>query len=68
MGTALDAQPPKEIATTELPIEYYDFIVVDGAIARSTIVARRARIFRCLSDRLTATPSKQTFGFFKKIS
>lgn len=68
MGAALDAQPPKEIRyNTNFPIEYYDFIVVDEC-HRSIYNLWRGVLeyFDAFLIGLTATPSKQTFGFFKK--
>lgn len=68
MGTALDAQPPKEIRyNPNFPIEYYDFIVVDEC-HRSIYNLWRGVLeyFDAFLIGLTATPSKQTFGFFKK--
>ena len=68
MGTALDKQPPKEIRyNPNFPIEYYDFIVVDEC-HRSIYNLWRGVLeyFDAFLIGLTATPSKQTFGFFKK--
>jgi len=68
MGAALDAQPPKEIRyNPNFPIEYYDFIVVDEC-HRSIYNLWRGVLeyFDAFLIGLTATPSKQTFGFFKK--
>ena len=68
MDAALDAQPPKEIRyNPNFPIEYYDFIVVDEC-HRSIYNLWRGVLeyFDAFLIGLTATPSKQTFGFFKK--
>lgn len=68
MGAALDSQPPKEIRyNPNFPIEYYDFIVVDEC-HRSIYNLWRGVLeyFDAFLIGLTATPSKQTFGFFKK--
>ncbi len=68
LGAALDAQPPKEIRyNPNFPIEYYDFIVVDEC-HRSIYNLWRGVLeyFDAFLIGLTATPSKQTFGFFKK--
>ncbi len=68
MGAVLDSQPPKEIRyNPNFPIEYYDFIVVDEC-HRSIYNLWRGVLeyFDAFLIGLTATPSKQTFGFFKK--
>jgi type I restriction enzyme, R subunit len=68
MGAALDSQPPKEIRyNPNFPIEYYDFIIVDEC-HRSIYNLWRGVLeyFDAFLIGLTATPSKQTFGFFKK--
>ena len=68
MGTALDSQPPKEIRyNPNFAIEYYDFIIVDEC-HRSIYNLWRGVLeyFDAFLIGLTATPSKQTFGFFKK--
>ncbi|HLO17516.1 MAG TPA: DEAD/DEAH box helicase family protein, partial [Anaerolineales bacterium] len=68
MGTALDSQPPKEIRyNPTFPIEYYNFIIVDEC-HRSIYNLWRGVLeyFDAFLIGLTATPSKQTFGFFKK--
>lgn len=66
MGATLDQQPPKEIRyNPNFPIEYYDFIVVDEC-HRSIYNLWRGVLeyFDAFLIGLTATPSKQTFGFF----
>jgi type I restriction enzyme R subunit len=68
MGAALDQQPPKEIRyNSNFPIEYYDFIVVDEC-HRSIYNLWRGVLeyFDAFLIGLTATPSKQTFGFFNQ--
>ncbi len=68
MGAALDAQPPKEVRYNPvLPIETYDFIVVDEC-HRSIYNLWRGVLeyFDAFLIGLTATPSKQTFGFFNQ--
>ncbi len=68
MGTTLDQQPPKEIRyNPNFPIEYYDFIVVDEC-HRSIYNLWRGVLeyFDAFLIGLTATPSKQTFGFFNQ--
>ncbi len=68
MGAALDSQPPKEIRyNPNFPIEYYDFIVVDEC-HRSIYNLWRGVLeyFDAFLIGLTATPSKQTFGFFNQ--
>ncbi len=67
-GAALDSQPPKEIRyNPNFPIEYYDFIVVDEC-HRSIYNLWRGVLeyFDAFLIGLTATPSKQTFGFFNQ--
>jgi type I restriction enzyme R subunit len=68
MGAALDAQPPKEVRyDPALPIETYDFIIVDEC-HRSIYNLWRGVLdyFDAFLIGLTATPSKQTFGFFNQ--
>jgi type I restriction enzyme R subunit len=68
MGGTLDQQPPKEIRyNPNFPIEYYDFIVVDEC-HRSIYNLWRGVLeyFDAFLIGLTATPSKQTFGFFNQ--
>jgi len=68
MGAALDSQPPKEIRyNPNFPIEYYDFIIVDEC-HRSIYNLWRGVLeyFDAFLIGLTATPSKQTFGFFNQ--
>jgi type I restriction enzyme R subunit len=68
VGTALDSKAPKEVRyNPNLPIEYYDFIVVDEC-HRSIYNLWRGVLeyFDAFLIGLTATPSKQTFGFFNQ--
>jgi type I restriction enzyme R subunit len=68
VGVALDAQPPKEVRyNPSIPIETYDFIVVDEC-HRSIYNLWRGVLeyFDAFLIGLTATPSKQTFGFFNQ--
>jgi len=68
IGAALDAQPPKELRyNPSIPIETYDFIVVDEC-HRSIYNLWRGVLeyFDAFLIGLTATPSKQTFGFFNQ--
>ncbi len=68
MGAALDKQPPKEVRyNPAIPIETYDFIVVDEC-HRSIYNLWRGVLeyFDAFLIGLTATPSKQTFGFFNQ--
>ena len=68
MGAALDRQPPKEVHyNPAIPIETYDFIVVDEC-HRSIYNLWRGVLeyFDAFLIGLTATPSKQTFGFFNQ--
>jgi type I restriction enzyme R subunit len=68
LGAALDAGPPKEIRyNPNFPIEYYDFIIVDEC-HRSIYNLWRGVLeyFDAFLIGLTATPSKQTFGFFNQ--
>jgi type I restriction enzyme R subunit len=68
MGAALDSQPPKEIRyNPNIPIEYYDFIIVDEC-HRSIYNLWRGVLeyFDAYLIGLTATPSRQTLGFFNQ--
>jgi len=68
MGAALDAQPPREVHyNSAIPIETYDFIVVDECHRSIYNLWRGAlEYFDAFLIGLTATPSKQTFGFFNQ--
>jgi type I restriction enzyme R subunit len=68
MGATLDTQPPREVHyNPAIPIETYDFIVVDEC-HRSIYNLWRGVLeyFDAFLIGLTATPSKQTFGFFNQ--
>lgn len=75
---SLEAQPlarlaavfgdkPREVAYNDyLPIEYFDFVVIDECHRSIYNVWRQVlEYFDAYLIGLTATPSKQTFGFFK---
>jgi type I restriction enzyme R subunit len=67
-GASLDAQPPREVRyNPDLPPDYYDFIVVDEC-HRSIYNLWRGVLeyFDAFLIGLTATPSKQTLGFFNQ--
>ncbi len=76
---SLEAQPlarlaaifgdrPREVVyNSYLPIEYFDFIVIDECHRSIYNVWRQVlEYFDAYLIGLTATPSKQTFGFFKQ--
>lgn len=67
---ALDpsAERPKEVRySPELPIEYYDFIITDECHRSIYNLWRQVlEYFDAFLIGLTATPSKQTFGFFNQ--
>jgi type I restriction enzyme R subunit len=67
-GSALDNQPPKEIRYNQrIPIEYYDFIITDECHRSIYNLWRQVlEYFDAYLIGLTATPSKQTFGFFNQ--
>ncbi len=67
-GSALDSQPPKEVRyNPRLPVEYYDFIITDECHRSIYNLWRQAlEYFDAYIIGLTATPSKQTFGFFNQ--
>jgi type I restriction enzyme R subunit len=68
VGEVLDQQPPKEVRyNPKLPVEYFDFIVTDEC-HRSIYNLWRGVLeyFDAFIVGLTATPNKQTFGFFNK--
>ncbi|MFA5872807.1 MAG: DEAD/DEAH box helicase family protein [Anaerolineales bacterium] len=68
MEAALDVQPPREVRyNPAIPIETYDFIVVDECHRSIYNLWRGAlEYFDAFLIGLTATPSKQTFGFFNQ--
>jgi type I restriction enzyme R subunit len=65
---ALEGQPPKEVCyNARIPIEYYDFIITDECHRSIYNLWRQVlEYFDADLIGLTATPSKQTFGFFKQ--
>ena len=66
MGSALDKQPPKEVKyNPRIPIEFFDIIITDEC-HRSIYNLWRGVLeyFDAYLIGLTATPSKQTLGFF----
>ncbi len=68
MGAGLDQQRPKEVAyNSYLPPEYFDVIVVDeGHRSIYTLWRQVLEYFDAFIVGLTATPAKQTFGFFHR--
>ena len=67
-GAALDTQNPKDVRyNPRIPIEYYDFIVTDECHRSIYNLWRQVlEYFDASLIGLTATPSKQTFGFFNQ--
>jgi len=67
-GEALRDQPEKEVRyNPRLPVEYYDFIITDECHRSIYNVWRQVlEYFDAFLIGLTATPSKQTFGFFNQ--
>ena len=67
-GAALDGQPPKEVRyNPRLPVEYYDFIITDECHRSIYNLWRQVlEYFDAYLIGLTATPGKQTFGFFNQ--
>jgi type I restriction enzyme, R subunit len=66
LGSALEGQPPREVRyNPRLPIEYFDIIITDEC-HRSIYNLWRGVLdyFDAHLVGLTATPSKQTLGFF----
>jgi type I restriction enzyme R subunit len=65
---ALENQPEKEVRyNPRQPIEYYDFIITDECHRSIYKLWRQAlEYFDATIIGLTATPSKQTFGFFNQ--
>lgn len=68
LGTTLENQPPKEVRYNErLPIEFFDVIVTDECHRSIYNLWRQVlEYFDAHLIGLTATPSKQTFGFFNQ--
>lgn len=68
VGSALDKQPPKEVKyNSRIPIEFFDIIITDEC-HRSIYNLWRGVLeyFDAHLIGLTATPSKQTLGFFNQ--
>lgn len=68
LGSGLEGQAPKEVRyNPRLPVEFFDFIVTDEC-HRSIYNLWRGVLeyFDAFLIGLTATPSKQTFGFFNQ--
>jgi type I restriction enzyme R subunit len=65
---ALEGQPPKESHyNPRIPVEYYDFIITDECHRSIYNLWRQVlEYFDAFIIGLTATPSKQTFGFFNQ--
>jgi len=68
MEEALAVQAPKDVLyNPKFPIEYYDFIVTDECHRSIYNLWRQVlEYFDAFLIGLTATPSKQTLGFFNK--
>ena len=68
MAEALAVQAPKDVLyNPKFPIEYYDFIVTDECHRSIYNLWRQVlEYFDAFLIGLTATPSKQTLGFFNK--
>jgi type I restriction enzyme, R subunit len=66
--SALAEQPQKEVRyNARIPIEYYDFIITDECHRSIYNLWRQVlEYFDAYIIGLTATPSKQTFGFFNQ--
>lgn len=67
-GAALTAQQPKEVSyNPNIPIETFDFIITDECHRSIYNFWRQVlEYFDAFIIGLTATPSKQTFGFFNQ--
>jgi type I restriction enzyme R subunit len=65
---ALQEQPEKEVRyNPRIPVEYYDFIITDECHRSIYNLWRQVlEYFDATLIGLTATPSKQTFGFFNQ--
>jgi type I restriction enzyme, R subunit len=68
LGSALDAEKPKEVRyNPKIPIETFDIIVTDECHRSIYNLWRQVlEYFDAHLIGLTATPSKQTFGFFNQ--
>jgi type I restriction enzyme R subunit len=66
--SALAGQPEKEVRyNPRIPVEYYDFIITDECHRSIYNLWRQVlEYFDASLIGLTATPSKQTFGFFNQ--
>src|SRR3990170_3874439 len=67
-GPALEKQPQKEVRyNPRIPIEYYDFLITDECHRSIYNLWRQVlEYFDTYLIGLTATPNKQTFGFFNQ--
>ena len=67
-GSALEGQPPKDVRyNPRIPIEYYDFIITDECHRSIYNLWRQVlEYFDAYLIGLTATPGKQTLGFFNQ--
>jgi type I restriction enzyme R subunit len=67
-GEALQDKPEKEVRyNPRIPVEYYDFIITDECHRSIYNLWRQVlEYFDAYLIGLTATPSKQTFGFFNQ--
>lgn len=68
LGGALDTQSPKEVRyNPAIPVEYFDFIITDECHRSIYNLWRQVlEYFDASIIGLTATPSRQTFGFFNQ--
>ncbi|MFN8440119.1 MAG: type I restriction-modification enzyme R subunit C-terminal domain-containing protein [Caldilineaceae bacterium] len=68
MDAALTGQSPKDVVyNAKIPIEYYDFIITDECHRSIYNLWRQVLdYFDAFLIGLTATPSKQTLGFFNR--
>ncbi len=68
LGGVLEKQPPKEVGyNPRLPIEFFDVIITDECHRSIYNLWRQVlEYFDAHLIGLTATPSKQTFGFFNQ--
>jgi type I restriction enzyme R subunit len=68
LGVALDAEKPREVRyNAKIPIETFDFIITDECHRSIYNLWRQVlEYFDAYLIGLTATPSKQTFGFFNQ--
>jgi len=68
LGGALEDQPPKEVRyNPQMPVEFFDVIITDECHRSIYNLWRQVlEYFDAYLIGLTATPSKQTFGFFNQ--